>query len=346
MGLLKKGWRLFKSNPIIYGLFIVIILMGIILIAMLSIFGFSKESGTEIVEGSQSGFGYGHEIGPGDIIEVEYDIDGEDVDVYIVKGYSLPFYETDEDVLFVRHNTNSGTIKYTAKEKGMHMVFFKGYDFTVSYTYKVTKPLFTIFIIVVGLILIASGIGGIWYFAKLPNPKYLGNYMKYIPVFFIPSGIILLIIGLTSFPDAFSLKIIPTLWIIFGIEYLFLAKVYDGNYSIRTELDPDETAEKIKGLLEEKELKYQERKFVREVFLWYIIIDLDKADIRIKIKGLLFQRLKTGVLIGKQNKLNKIRIISLANDIAKALGCENYKPISIYEKNDIKSFKENLLWRM
>ncbi len=346
MGLLKKGWRLFKSNPIIYGLFIFVILLGIFLIAMISIFGFSKDSGTEIVEGSQSGFGHGHEIGPGDIIEVEYNIDGEDVDVYIIKGYTLPFHDTDEDVLLVRHNTNSGTIKYTAKEKGMHMVYFKGYDFTVSYTYKVTKPLFTIFIIVVGLITIALGIGGIWYMAKLPNPKYLGNYMKYIPVFFIPSGIIILIVGLISFPDAFFFKIIPIFWIIFGIENLFLARVYDGNYSIRTELDPDETAEKIKGLLEESGLKYQESKFVRELFLWYIIIVLDEADIRIKVKSLRFQRVKTGVLIGKQNELNKIRIISLANDIAKALECENYKPISIHEKNDIKSFEENLLWRM
>ncbi len=346
MGLLKKGWRLFKSNPIIYGLFIFIILMGIFLIVMLSIFGYSKESGTKIVEGSQCGHGYGHEIGPGDIIEVEYDIEGEDVDVYIVKGYSLPFHDTDEDVLFVRHNTNSGYIKYTAKEKGMHMVYFKGYDFTVSYTYKVTKPLFTIFIIVVGLILITLGIGGIWYFAKLPNPKYLGNYMKYSSVFFIPAGIILLIIGLIYVPDAFFLKFFPILWIIFGIEYLFLSKVFDGHYSIRTVLNPDETAEKIKTMLEEKGLKYQERKFVREVYLWYIIIDLDEADIKIIIKSLRFQRVKTGVLIGKQNKLNKDKIISLANDIAKGLECDNYKPISTHEKNDGGSFEESLLWRM
>jgi hypothetical protein len=176
--LIDRGWRVFKSNPLVNIIFILVIFLGILLLALVIILGFSSETGTEVVEGNQVGIGYGHEVQKGDIIEAEYEILGEDVDVYIMRGNTHPFNEDDEDILVSKPDSQLGSITYEAKEKGIHMLYFKGYDFTVTYSYKVIKPLFSLFMVVAGFTVIGIGLVGLWYYSRIPNPKYLGNYLN------------------------------------------------------------------------------------------------------------------------------------------------------------------------
>jgi hypothetical protein len=327
--LIERGWKFLKSNPIINGAFIFVIILGILLIAMIQVVGFSKSSGTETIEGDIISQGHGHDIKKGDIIEVTYEVEGEDVNVYIVKGYSLPLNKENEDVLVNRPNSKSGTIIYEAKEDGMHMVFFEGRDLTFTYSYKVIKPLFSVFIIALGLILIGIGLGGMWYIPRTPNPKYLGNTMKYISLIFGLLGAVFLGILLVFPIDEFILYLSPFYMILFGVQNHYLGKLYNKQYNIRCIEQPSDSAEKIKSILDKKGIRYREQRSVKEYLMkWDTIIDFEGTDTKVRIRKLPFQREQSMVLVGRQNALNRTMLTQLANEIARELECRNYVPVS------------------
>lgn len=325
MGLIK----ILKSNPVLNGVFIFIILLGIFLASMVLIIGFSSHTDTESIRDRRSSFGYGHELEEGDVLEVTYKIEGEGVDVYITKDlYYIPFDDDHEDVLIVRHNTKSETLRYTAKEDGMHMVHFKGYDFTVTYTYRVDKPWLTFFSILIGGIMILTGIVSIWWLQQIPNPKYRGDYLRNSAIIFIPLGFTLIILHILLI-SKFTIHFLnPVLAIIFGVEYLYLSKVFDRHYYLIAMYDPEETENKIGNYLEDKKIRYSVARSQKVGLIkWHAIILLDQTDVRIKIRRLRFQEMKSEVVIGRQNALNKETLIELANDLAQTLECKNLQPI-------------------
>jgi hypothetical protein len=295
---------------------------------MVFIIGFSSHTDTETLKDRQSSFGYGHELEEGDVLEVTYEIDGEDVDVYITKDTYLPFNDDHEDVLIVRHNTKSETLRYTAKEDGFHMVHFKGYDFTVTYTYRVDKPWFTFSMIVMGGIMVIIGLVGIWWLQQIPNPKYRGNYLRNSAIIFIPLGFILIILHIVLITE-FTVHILnPVLAIVFGLEYLYLSKAFDRHYYLIARYDPEETENKIGNYLEDKKIRYSVARSLKVGLIkWHAVILLDQTDVRIKIRRLRFQEMKSEVVIGRQNALNKGTLIELANDLAQTLECNNLQPI-------------------
>ncbi len=337
---IKNIWEEIKTNPLINGLFIFCIVLGILMIIMVLTIGYSTHSETETLEGDQSGFGYGSGLQIGDQIEVTYEIEGEDVDVFIVKGYSLPFNENDEDVKVARHNTNSGTFTYTAEEEGMHMVFFRGYDFTITYSYKVNKPLFTAFIIGSGSFIILLGVFGLRYMARLTFPKYQGNAMKYNTIIFILLGAAMLIVEFMISSEFMVHMITPILMMVFGLENHVLAKSYDRHYIINTKLNPDEAKDKIQDILKGREMDYEVSMFQKEHLIkWYTIIDLNQTDIRIKIRELRFQKSQSGVAIGRRNAINKETVIELANEFARELECAKYKAVLNDSRNPANTLK-------
>lgn len=297
---------------------------------MMMVMGFSKSSGTETIEGNTVRQGIGHDINEGDFIEITYEIEGEDVNVYIVKGYSLPFDKDDEDVLVNRQNSESGTIVYEAKEDGMHMVFFEGRDFTFTYTYKVNKPWFSVFILVLGVILIGIGLGGMWHSQRIPNPKYLGYTMRYLSVIFGLSGVVFLGVLLIFLIDEVINYIFPFQMMLFSVQNHYLGKLYNKQYNIRCSEQPSESAEKIKTLLDKKKIRYKEQRLVKEYRMkWDTIIDFEGSDIKIRVRKIRFQMDKSMVLVGRQNAINKTMLTQLANEIARELECENYTPIPL-----------------
>jgi hypothetical protein len=297
---------------------------------MMFIIGFSSHSDTETLKDRRSSFGYGHELEEGDVLEVTYEIEGEGVDVYITKDMYLPFNDDHEDVLIVRYNTKSETLRYTAKEDGVHMVHFQGYDFTVTYTYRVDKPWLTFFTIMMGGIMVILGLVGIWWLQQIPNPKYRGDYLRNSAIIFIPLGIIWIFLHLVLISKFTVHMLHPVLAIVFGVEYLYLSKVFDRHYYLIVKYEPEETENKIGNYLEDKKIKYSVARSLKQgVIKWHAIIILDQTDIRIKIRRLRFQEMKSEVAIGRQNTLNRGTLIELANDLAQTLECNNLQPIQI-----------------
>jgi hypothetical protein len=320
--------KILKSNPVLNGVFIFIIILGILLVLMVFIIGFSSHSDTETLKDRRSSFGYGHELEAGDVLEVTYEIEGEDVDVYITKDMYLPFNDDHEDVVVVRHNTKSGTLRYTAKEDEIHMVHFKGYDFTVTYTYRVDKPWFTFSMIVMGGLMVIIGLVGIWWLQQIPNPKYRGDYLRNGAIIFILVGFILIILHIVLITEYTVHILNPVLAIVFGLEYLYLSKAFDRHYYLITKYDPEETENKIGNYLEDKKIRYSVARSLKVGLIkWHAIILLDQTDVRIKIRRLRFQEMKSEVVIGRQNALNKGTLIELANDLGQTLECHNLQPI-------------------
>lgn len=325
LGLIK----VLKSNPVLNGLFIFIIGIGLLLPLTLLILGFSSHTDTETLNGRRSSIGFGYELEKGDVLQITYEIEGENVDVFLTRDFYIPFNIDHEDVLIARYNTESGTLRYTAKEDGMHMVHFRGYDFTVEYTYRVDKPWLSLFIILLGGIMIIIGAVGIWWLQNIPNPKYRGNYLRNSAFIFVPLGIILAILHLILI-SRFTVHILhPILAIIIGVEYLYLSKAFDRHYFLITLYSPNETKNIIENYLKDRGIKYSTRESQKEMIIkWHAIISLDQTDVRIKISKLRLQEMKSTVVIGRQHFLNKETLIELANDLAQVLGCINYQPIS------------------
>ena len=325
---ITRIWRFLRSNPIINSLYITVIILGILMISLVIAVGWSTDSDTERVEGNTIGHGFGRDLRPGDVIEIHYSIEGEDVDALIVRGYTLPFNDDEENVLVVRHNVRSGIMRYVVEEDGLHMVYFRGSDFTVSYTYRVDKPWFTVFIIIIGQVLIAIGIVGMWHFSHLTIPKYYGEGMKYNFMIFTPLGIgmTIFVLAMGSAVHLFS----SILMVIFGVEGHLLGKALNRHYYLRAKLRPNEAVELIKRALDIRGMKYRQRSSVREYLLkWNTVFDIEREDIKIKVKEQRYQEWRTMMAIGRQNVLNREVVIGLANDIALSLGCEDFVPVQV-----------------
>jgi hypothetical protein len=298
------------------------------MISLVIVVGWSTDSDTEQIQGNTLGHGFGRELRPGDVIEVHYSIDGEDVDALIVRGDTLPFNDDEENVLVVRHNVRSGSMRYVVEEEGMHMVYFRGSDFTVSYTYKVVKPWFTIFILIVGQALIALGIVGMWRFAHLTIPKYYGESLKYIFMIFTPLGIGMAIFVLAMGSAVHLLP--PILTVILGVEGHLLGKTLNRHYYLRSKIPPEEAEDIIRRALDIRGVKYNQRSQVREYLLkWNSVLEIEGEDIKIKVKEQRYQEWRTMIAIGRQNVLNREVVIGLANDVALSLGREDFVPIQI-----------------
>jgi hypothetical protein len=329
VSLVKRGWKFLKANPLFNGFFIFIIAVGILMISLVQIVGFSSSSETDSVEGNSLGVGHGQTVKKGDIIYAEYEIKGEDVDVFLITGYWMPFGEDDDNVLLYRPNATSGSMTYEVKEDEMHMIYFKGKDFNYSYTFRVDKPLFSLIITIAGFVLIGIGLLAMWHIPRVPNPRYLGNSMKYISIILVISGIGFLGVVLVYPIREFYTYFFPFYLMIYGLEYLYLGRTYNKQYMIRCLEKPNDCSDKINTILDKKGIKYQRKNSVKEKRTkWDTIFDFEGTDIKIMVRKLYFQEDKTLILIGRKNPVNGSILAQLANDIAKDQGCRNYKPVS------------------
>jgi hypothetical protein len=310
-------------------IFIIFITLGILMIALVHFVGFSSRSERDSIEGDVAGVGHGKSVKKGDIIYVEYEVDKEGVDVFLITGYYMPFGNDGENVLISRPNSTSGSMTYEVTEDDMHMVYFKGKNFNYSYSFRVDRPLFSAVITISGLALVCIGLLAMWHIPRIPNPRYMGNSVKYLSMAFGFVGVGMLFIVMTNPIDDFFTYLFPLYMIIFGVEFIYLGKFYNKQYMIRCPDEQGECTARIDKILDHEGIDYKKRSPAKENRKkWDTIFDFEGTDTKIKIRKLYFQQDKTLILLGKKNPINGSQLSQLANDIAKDLGCRNYKPVS------------------